>query len=145
MIMICLFRNIIVISIIIAIEIWFPWRREPYRYTDRLSFREGKSIEVEIRFPLGEGTLSERQIAFPRSREGYRGKPPLIGGFGGWIKEWLDPNRSQNRRCRVKAMEREQKIPLEGGRGVRLERSITLWEIEFPFGKGTLSDRYSSL
>jgi len=72
-----------VISIIIAIEIWFPWRREPYRYTDRLSFREGKSIEVEIRFPLGEGTLSERQIAFPRSREGYRGKPPLIGGFGG--------------------------------------------------------------
>ena len=46
MIMICLFRDIVVFSIILAIEIWFPRRREPYRYTDRLFFREGKIIEV---------------------------------------------------------------------------------------------------
>jgi hypothetical protein len=51
MIMICLFWDIIVISIIIAIE---------------------------IRFPLGEGTLSKREIAF-HFREGYRSKPPRQG------------------------------------------------------------------
>ena len=102
------------ISIIIAIEIWFPWRREPYRYTDRLSFREGKSIEVEIRFPLGEGTLSERQIAFPRSREGYRGKPPLIGGFGGESKSGLTRTGAKNVGAGSKPRRESRKSPLRG-------------------------------
>jgi hypothetical protein len=30
---------------------------------------------IEIRFPLGEGTLSKREIAF-HFREGYQSKPP---------------------------------------------------------------------
>ena len=42
----------------------------------------------------------------------------MIEGFGGESKSGL----TQSQKHRVKAMEREQKIPLEGGRGVRRPR-----------------------